>query len=398
MAKPSALSTTAPEKPHVDRTEATGHRASRNGAPIDHIVIHYTASRNIEGSIAHFKHGIPAVSAHYIVGRDGTLVQMVPDAACAWHAGRADMNARSIGIEHVAGDGDSIAPAQTRTSIALIGWLMHAYGIPLANVIPHVCVKDTSCCGDLFREFGGGSGLSCARQKAALHCWLAANGIAGDMSVAPAPSPDSRPPRQLAPDCGRMAMARAILDFEARRDAHGRIAVYALPPGDGGGRYEVAGINERYHKATCDALVALIRAGCQAEAEARAAAFIADDTDAAAGWTNNPGVEFYLRDCLFNRGPGGAAWMLQKAAGVAADGIVGPVTLAAVRAAEADARGLLDRLRAAREAYERLRRDEHSPFWAGLVHRWDKARTTALALMDPPAGALDRVATASEPR
>ena len=55
-------------------------------------------------------------------------------------------------------------------------------------------------------------------------------------------------------------MAKAIVEFEARRDAKGRLAVYALPAGDGGGRYEVAGINDRYHKAEVDHVVALIEA------------------------------------------------------------------------------------------------------------------------------------------
>src|SRR5262249_60092785 len=65
-------------------------------------------------------------------------------------------------------------------------------------------------------------------------------------------------------------MEKFIVVFEARRDAQGRLMVYTLPPGDGGGRYEVAGINERYHKAECDELVELIRSGRHAEAERRA--------------------------------------------------------------------------------------------------------------------------------
>jgi hypothetical protein len=385
----------APQKPRVDRVESTGHKSPRNGRAIDHVVIHYTTSRNIEGSISHFKTGSPRTSAHYIVGQDGRLVQMVPDRDSAWHAGQSDMNLRSIGIEHVARAGDTITEAQARTSIALIRWLMHAYAIPLAHVIPHVCVKSTSCCGDLFKDFGGGAGLSCPAQKAALHKWLAANGIAEAGSlVAVGPSaPDVtssagfEPPRhwitplpERAPAPMRLAMARVILDLEARRDAEGRIAVYRLPPGDGGGRYEVAGINERYHRAICDELVALIGAGRHAEAEARAAEHIADYTDKAAAWTHNPGVEFFLRDCVFNRGPGGAAWILQKAVGVETDSDVGPVTLAAAHAAEASPRQLVDRLRQSREAYERLRRNEASRFWRGLANRWSQVHAKALEL------------------
>jgi hypothetical protein len=389
----------APRKPRVDRVESTTHKSSRNGRAIDHIVIHYTTSRNIEGSIAHFKTGSPRTSAHYIVGQDGRLVQMVPDADCAWHAGSSDMNLRSIGIEHVARAGDTITEPQARTSIALIRWLMQVYAIVPDHVIPHCWVKATSCCGDLFQAFGGGAGRSGAEQKAALHKWLAAHGICGtEGQAAPAGAQTGpEPPRHwIAPLAERspspqhlpqrLAMAHVILDFEARRDALGRLAVYQLPPGDGGGRYEVAGINERYHKEVCDELVALIGAGRHGDAEARAAEFIARYTDKAA-WTHNPGVEFFLRDCAFNRGPGGAAWILQHAVGAETDGQVGPVTLAAAQTAEASPRDLIDALRASREAYERLRRDETSRFWRGLVNRWSKAHAKALEFMAADRGA-----------
>jgi hypothetical protein len=54
-------------------------------------------------------------------------------------------------------------------------------------------------------------------------------------------------------------MATAIVDFEARRDRNGHLKVYKLPAGDGGGTYEVAGINECYNKNTADVLVSLIK-------------------------------------------------------------------------------------------------------------------------------------------
>ncbi len=164
-------------KPTVNRWEQTSHQSSRNGADIDHIVIHYTTSRNIEGTISHFKRGTPRTSAHYIVGRDGALVQMVNDSDRAWHAGNVAMNARSVGIEHVAGPGDRITPQQAATAAALIGWLMQEYEIPRENVIPHVCVKSTSCCGDLFAADGGRAGGSCEVQTAALRRWMEANGL-----------------------------------------------------------------------------------------------------------------------------------------------------------------------------------------------------------------------------
>jgi uncharacterized protein (TIGR02594 family) len=172
-------------------------------------------------------------------------------------------------------------------------------------------------------------------------------------------------------------MAKSIVDFEARRDPKGRLAVYHLPAGDGGGRYEVAGINDRYHKAEVDLVVALIEAGRHDEAEAYVVEFIAEFTDTVVGWSSDAGIEFYLRDCAFNRGPTGAARILQRAVGVRDDGEVGPQTRSAIADKTPDQ--LLVRLRAAREEYERevVHRDETSKFWRGLVNRWDNALTIA---------------------
>jgi len=54
---------------------------------------------------------------------------------------------------------------------------------------------------------------------------------------------------------------------------------------------------------------------------------IAEYTDVVSKWTAAPGIEAYLRDCILNRGPGGAAKILQMALGVKVDGGVGPETL-----------------------------------------------------------------------
>ena len=86
------------------------------------------------------------------------------------------MNARSIGIEHVAEPGDKITTAQAAKSIAQIRWLLSEYGVPVANVIPHVCVKPTECCGDLFQDFGGGAGLL-RNARTPLHGWMTSQGV-----------------------------------------------------------------------------------------------------------------------------------------------------------------------------------------------------------------------------
>src|SRR5262245_1714474 len=192
----------------------------------------------------------------------------------------------------------------------------------------------------------------------------------------------------------RRRMAAAILEFEARRDKQGHLTVYKLPKGDGGGRYEVAGINERYNKETVDVLVSLLQQKSYDEAETLADDFIAQDTDRAASWTNIPAIEFYLRDSVFNRGANGAARILQRALGIHDDGVVGPQTRAVEVAAEGDAALLLGKLRLAREQYERdvAHRDESSKFWKGLVNRWNKEMETAksfpMGQAPEPSGAL----------
>ena len=180
----------------------------------------------------------------------------------------------------------------------------------------------------------------------------------------------------------RLRMAGKIVDFEARRDSRGRLKVYHLPAGDGGGRYEVAGINERYHPTQAAALRRLVEAGRYDEAENSAQRYIASYTDAADRWTPHDAAESYLRDCLFTRGAGGAARMYQLALGVAVDGDVGTDTLEAGDAARPGA--LLRQLRASRERYERevVGRDESSRFWRGLVNRWNNALTFAEQFLD----------------
>jgi hypothetical protein len=105
-----------PAKPPIKAFIQSPFFSSRNGERIRRIVMHSTTSRNVEGTIAWFQDPRAQVSAHYIIGRDGEIYQMVRDSDKAWHAKGA--NADSIGIEHSAAAGDSMTPAQTLSSIA----------------------------------------------------------------------------------------------------------------------------------------------------------------------------------------------------------------------------------------------------------------------------------------
>jgi N-acetylmuramoyl-L-alanine amidase len=83
------------------------------------------------------------VSAHYLIGRDGTLWQLVEEDRRAWHAGtgtwagRGDVNSRSIGIEL---DNSGLAPF-TAPLMDRLTWLISdiraRWSIPPAGVIGH---------------------------------------------------------------------------------------------------------------------------------------------------------------------------------------------------------------------------------------------------------------------
>ena len=80
---------------------------SRDGAPIDMLVLHYTGMRTAEEALARLCDPAAKVSAHYTIDRDGTVYAHVPEERRAWHAGASfwagerNVNARSIGIELV---------------------------------------------------------------------------------------------------------------------------------------------------------------------------------------------------------------------------------------------------------------------------------------------------------
>jgi N-acetylmuramoyl-L-alanine amidase len=79
----------------------------RGGQPVDTLVLHYTGMKTAAAAIGRLRDPAAAVSSHYVVDEDGTVIRLVPEDRRAWHAGvshwrgHAALNARSIGIEVV---------------------------------------------------------------------------------------------------------------------------------------------------------------------------------------------------------------------------------------------------------------------------------------------------------
>src|SRR5690606_14228551 len=109
------------------------------------IVIHATEQHGVLESLDTLRtanSGGP-VSAHYLIGSDGHLYQLVSDERRAWHAGPGRwgtityVNSTSIGIE-LDNDGESpVADAQIDSLLRLLGDLCERHGIPRTAIVAH---------------------------------------------------------------------------------------------------------------------------------------------------------------------------------------------------------------------------------------------------------------------
>ena len=124
--------------------------------------------------------------------------------------------------------------------------------------------------------------------------------------------------------------ARTTVNWEGRRDKKGNLSVYALPAGDMGGDYEVAGINDRYHPEAFRKI-----AGLPAQEREDAAAKYINQYTAPLVSQLPQAIQPFAQDLAFNRGLGGATKYLQEGLrtlgqNVAVDGAIGPKTLNAI--------------------------------------------------------------------
>lgn len=122
-----------------------------DGQPrLDRAVKHLQKSRADYAAEGRDKGG---VSAHFLVGQGGEIVQLVHLADTAWHA--SGVNAHTVGIEHIARTPSELSPSdpglkltqpQLAASAALVAWLCARLQMPVddAHIVPHHCIPGTS--------------------------------------------------------------------------------------------------------------------------------------------------------------------------------------------------------------------------------------------------------------
>ncbi len=115
------------------------------------IVLHATEEASVEQALHTLRtanSGGP-VSAHYLIGRDGALFQLVADERRAWHAGGGrwgtitDLNSASIGIELDNTGGADFPQAQIARLLRLLDDLCTRLYIPPSQVIAHADLAPT---------------------------------------------------------------------------------------------------------------------------------------------------------------------------------------------------------------------------------------------------------------
>jgi len=113
---------------------------------IDRVIVHVTQG-GYRSAVRAFQDPAHGAAAHYIVGADGRVTQLIRELDVAFHAGNRRFNERSVGIEHegyverAAGFTDAMYAASARLTAGICG----RYGIPVdrEHIIGHSEVPGT---------------------------------------------------------------------------------------------------------------------------------------------------------------------------------------------------------------------------------------------------------------
>jgi len=139
----------APDMPGAEFVPSPNFNArTPQGVPVDVVVLHSTCmpTNETDETVRLFQSTASKVSSHYVVGKDGRIVQMVPEADRAWHAGvcrwqgRTDVNSCSVGIEMVHQDQtphDDWPDAQMEAVARLLLSIRARHRVPNDHVIFH---------------------------------------------------------------------------------------------------------------------------------------------------------------------------------------------------------------------------------------------------------------------
>jgi hypothetical protein len=139
---PSTPSATSSQSLDELKAQVIGGKLN-NGGPRQKTVaaiMHHTGGRGLEATVRTLQSR--GLSYHYLIDRDGRIVQTLPDNLVAWHAHPNDKkpsltNSNTLGIATVAKDDSDLTPEQISSAVTLEDALAKKYGFPKTDVFGH---------------------------------------------------------------------------------------------------------------------------------------------------------------------------------------------------------------------------------------------------------------------
>ena len=127
--------------------KSPNYHACKKVRSIRSVVIHYTGMRSVQSAVERLMSKKHEVSSHYLISRNGKVLQLVKDNNIAWHAGVSNwlnfknLNKNSIGIElenkgHQYGYQD-FPSKQIAQLIKILKILKKKFKIQNTNIIGH---------------------------------------------------------------------------------------------------------------------------------------------------------------------------------------------------------------------------------------------------------------------
>jgi murein DD-endopeptidase MepM/ murein hydrolase activator NlpD len=101
---------------------------NRTSSDVRWIIIH-TTEGTTASAIQRFQNPAEQASAHYIISRDGSIIQLVHNKDISFGAGNYSYNEKCINIEHERYDTSNVTPAEYAASAALVKWLASRYNV-----------------------------------------------------------------------------------------------------------------------------------------------------------------------------------------------------------------------------------------------------------------------------
>jgi N-acetyl-anhydromuramyl-L-alanine amidase AmpD len=134
--------------PNIDHNtfRKVGTSPRSNGLMPNSMIIHSTngaTGSSFTGEAKYLMDNDRGVSAHYLVGKNGQIAEIVPPEHLAIHSGSTKAgysNTQSIGIECHHAKGENWTAAQFSALTELVRFLMERFHIPKANIETHRAV------------------------------------------------------------------------------------------------------------------------------------------------------------------------------------------------------------------------------------------------------------------